>query len=174
MVRSSPLVQGRLGALLRDGDCGAITPRSFSSIVSRVGTRRPRLVVLSVGLPKADNFSLYARVHAFSRIPVVFIADYGASVSRLGDVVLNKSTFVAGPCGATVLLTGVTSLLGGICPARRERRVICKSTILRLRSDDLSCRKRDMRLAGGRLGVLCCLFGGKKGVYSHKSVVRCL
>lgn len=121
VVRSSFAVRARLGALLSKGKCRMFTIASFSGAVRRLGRTTPRLIVLSVGLPKGGNFRVYSKVHAFSSVPVMFMADDGASVSRLGDVVLNKSTFVAGPCGPTVLLTGVTTLLGGTCHSPRAR-----------------------------------------------------
>ena len=102
--------------------------------------RPPDVVVLDVGLPDQDGFSLLARIRAESDVPVVMLTARGELDDRIRGLELGADDYIAKPFHFAELVARVRALL-----RRREPR----TDVLRVADVSLDARTREV-LRGGR------------------------
>ena len=102
--------------------------------------RPPDVVVLDVGLPDQDGFSLLARIRAESDVPVVMLTARGELDDRIRGLELGADDYIAKPFHFAELVARVRALL-----RRREPR----SDVLTVADVSLDARTREV-VRGGR------------------------
>jgi two-component system, OmpR family, response regulator MprA len=99
----------------------------------------PAVIILDVGLPDEDGFSLLGRIRGESDVPVVMLTARGEVDDRIRGLELGADDYIAKPFHFAELLARVRALL-----RRREPR----PTVLTVADVSLDARTREVRRAG--------------------------
>ena len=99
----------------------------------------PAVIILDVGLPDEDGFSLLGRIRGESDVPVVMLTARGEVDDRIRGLELGADDYIAKPFHFAELLARVRALL-----RRREPR----ATVLTVADVSLDARTREVRRAG--------------------------
>jgi two-component system response regulator MprA len=99
----------------------------------------PAVIILDVGLPDEDGFSLLGRIREESDIPVVMLTARGEVDDRIRGLELGADDYIAKPFHFAELLARVRALL-----RRREPR----PAVLTVADVSLDARTREVRRAG--------------------------
>ena len=76
-----------------------------------VGTHRPRLVVLDVGLPDLDGLEVCRRLRRSSAVPVIFLTARDTEVDRILGLELGADDYVTKPFSPPELVARVKAVL---------------------------------------------------------------
>ncbi len=125
---------------LRHEGYGVTTAATAAEGLHSLRVRRPDVLILDVGLPDEDGFSLLGRIRAESDVPVVMLTARGEVDDRIRGLELGADDYVAKPFHFAELLARVRALL-----RRREPR----PNVLRVADVSLDARTREV-LRGGR------------------------
>ena len=99
----------------------------------------PAVMILDVGLPDEDGFSLLGRIRSESDVPVVMLTARGEVDDRIRGLELGADDYIAKPFHFAELLARVRALL---------RRHEPRPTVLRVADVSLDARTREVHRAG--------------------------
>ena len=125
---------------LRDEGYAVLAAATAAEGLRALREQPPDVVVLDVGLPDEDGFSLLARIRAESDVPVVMLTARGELDDRIRGLELGADDYIAKPFHFAELVARVRALL-----RRRESR----PEVLRVADVSLDARTREV-LRGGR------------------------
>ncbi len=135
------------------------------------------LVLLSVVVKRVDKVHLTEVLGTSidaSSVPVVFYATHSSRSSVIGNLGLNTSSCVAGPCS----MEGIVTEIGAILEEASKRGMTRHGGSLSISKLSLSLSlgayrisNRRIGLAGGRFRLLTFLVTGGNGVYSESRVL---
>jgi DNA-binding response OmpR family regulator len=80
-------------------------------VAAAVGTHRPRLVVLDVGLPDIDGLEVCRRLRQTSAIPVIFLTARDTEIDRVLGLELGADDYVTKPFSPPELVARVKAVL---------------------------------------------------------------
>lgn len=167
VTRSRSNVHLAIGAFLRDRNCTISSFPGNSLLCSTFLSGRPSLIVLSIVVPKSDNFRVAGGVHSVDSIPVVVLATGSDSVSCTANVGLNDSSCFAGPFDTVTLGVHMGTVLHHVGVSRRHLPTHRRRTALQVNSVRVSLTtvsigrgKISLGLAPGRCGIFICLVRG--------------
>jgi len=112
-----------------------------------VDRRRPRFVVLDLGLPDVDGFDLCRRLRDFADLPILILTARDEEVDRVIGLELGADDYVTKPFSPRELVARVRAVLRRAEPASRESPVI---EVGALRVDP---RTRSATLAGAPVAL---------------------
>jgi DNA-binding response OmpR family regulator len=121
---------------LRDEGYRVATAATAGAGMRALREHAPAVVILDVGLPDEDGFSLLARLRSESDVPVVMLTARGEVDDRIRGLELGADDYIAKPFHFAELLARVRALL-----RRREPR----PDVLRVADVSLDSRTREAR-----------------------------
>jgi two-component system response regulator MprA len=121
---------------LRDEGYRVATAATAGAAMRALREHAPAVVILDVGLPDEDGFSLLARLRGQSDVPVVMLTARGEVDDRIRGLELGADDYIAKPFHFAELLARVRALL-----RRREPR----PDVLRVADVSLDARTREVR-----------------------------
>jgi two-component system response regulator MprA len=121
---------------LRDEGYRVSTAATAGDGMRKLREHTPAVVILDVGLPDEDGFSLLARLRGESDVPVVMLTARGEVDDRIRGLELGADDYIAKPFHFAELLARVRALL-----RRREPR----PDVLRVADVSLDGRTREVR-----------------------------
>ena len=121
---------------LRDEGYRVATAATAAEGMRALREQAPAVVILDVGLPDEDGFSLLARFRGESDVPVVMLTARGEVDDRIRGLELGADDYIAKPFHFAELLARVRALL-----RRREPR----ADVLRVADVSLDSRTREVR-----------------------------
>jgi DNA-binding response OmpR family regulator len=121
---------------LRDEGYRVATAATAGAAMRALREHAPAVVILDVGLPDEDGFSLLARLRGQSDVPVVMLTARGEVDDRIRGLELGADDYIAKPFHFAELLARVRALL-----RRREPR----PDVLRVADVSLDSRTREAR-----------------------------
>lgn len=124
---------------LRDEGYAVLAAATAAEGLRALREQPPDVVVLDVGLPDEDGFSLLARIRAESDVPVVMLTARGELDDRIRGLELGADDYIAKPFHFAELVARVRALL-----RRREPR----PDVLTVADVSLDARTREVRRGG--------------------------
>ena len=121
---------------LREEGYGVATAATAGDGLRALRKQAPAIVILDVGLPDEDGFSLLGRLRAESDVPVVMLTARGEVYDRVRGLELGADDYIAKPFHFAELLARVRALL-----RRREPR----PDVLTVADVSLDARTREVR-----------------------------
>ena len=121
---------------LREEGYGVATAATAGDGLRALRKQAPAIVILDVGLPDEDGFSLLGRLRAESDVPVVMLTARGEVDDRIRGLELGADDYIAKPFHFAELLARVRALL-----RRREPR----PDVLTVADVSLDARTREVR-----------------------------
>jgi DNA-binding response OmpR family regulator len=164
----------RLG--LAGDDLRVVTARDVAGGLSALERETPDLVILDVGLPGGDGFSLLGRIRTSSDVPVIMLTARGEVADRVTGLELGADDYVAKPFHLEELVARVRAHLRRREVDRADRPA---TGVLRAGDVSLDVGTRRAERAGRRLeltarefDLLALLVGEPERVHSKVSILE--
>lgn len=111
IIEDDPAVRDEL-ALLLDSEGYQVFPvADFSGVPEQAGRAGPDLILLDLGLPGRDGFSLCADIRKRSGAPVIFVTGRDSAMDELRALSMGGDDYITKPYHLPVLLARVKAVL---------------------------------------------------------------
>lgn len=111
IVEDDPAIREELALLLGNEGYRAQVVTDFASVPAQVEESKPDLLLLDLGLPGRDGFSLCAEVRRRSAVPVVFVTSRDSAMDELRALSLGGDDYITKPYNIPVLLARIKAVL---------------------------------------------------------------
>lgn len=119
-VEDEPDIELALGMLFRRAGYDFVSAADGRSGLRLVHEQRPDLVVLDIGLPGLDGWSVLERLRDIADVPVLLLTAHGHEIDKVRGLRAGADDYLTKPFANTELLARVEALLRRSPPGRGE------------------------------------------------------
>ena len=139
----------RLGFDLQWREVEVIGAGSGEAALDAVERKRPDIVLLDLGLPDVDGFTVLTRIRAFSDVPVVILSARDDAMDKVKGLELGADDYVTKPFNHLELMARVRAVLRRLdMPAPASRAPAFRSGDL-----EVDFQGQEARIAGERIDL---------------------
>ena len=121
IIEDDPAIREELALLLKNEGYAPLAITEFTDVPDQAARERPDLILLDIGLPGKDGFSLCAALRKAISAPVIFVTSRDAGVDEVRALSLGGDDYITKPYSVPVLLARIKAVLrrtrGGPEPA---------------------------------------------------------
>lgn len=111
IIEDEPDVREELAFLLNNEGYRTIVVQDFTGIPEQIAGNTPDLVLLDLGLPGRDGFSLCADIRSKTAVPVIFVTSRSTAMDELRALSLGGDDYITKPYNIPVLLAHIKAVL---------------------------------------------------------------
>lgn len=111
IIEDDPAVRDELAFLLNNEGYQAAAIKDFAAIPEQVAENAPDLILLDLGLPVRDGFSLCADIRRITGVPVIFVTSRDSAMDELRALSLGGDDYITKPYNIPVLLARIRTVL---------------------------------------------------------------
>ncbi len=174
ILEDDPVIREELALLLENEGYLARTVTDFSSAVEQVCQTGPDLVLLDVGLPGRDGFSLCAELRRASDAPVIFVTSRDSALDELRALSLGGDDYITKPYNIPVLLARVKAVLRRRGGAPDPELLEAAGLTLSLTRGTASAGERSVELTRNELRILAHLMRRPGEIVSRADLIEAL
>jgi two-component system, OmpR family, alkaline phosphatase synthesis response regulator PhoP len=141
VVDDEPNIADLVELYLRRDGYRVVKATRGEEVAAAVGTHRPRLVVLDVGLPDIDGLEVCRRLRQTSTIPVIFLTARDTEIDRVLGLELGADDYVTKPFAPPELVARVKAVL------RRADGTAAVPELVQLGDLTIDVGRREVRIA---------------------------
>ena len=175
MIEDNPTIREELALLLENEGYTPIAVTNFVDIPEQTAFEHPDLILLDIGLPGQDGFSLCAALRKVTSAPVIFVTSRDAGVDEVRALSLGGDDYITKPYSIPVLLARIKAVLrrGG---SRSEPADLLETGGLRLQmaKGTVSANGKTAELTRNELQILACLMTHPGQIVSRADLIEAL
>ena len=175
IVEDDQAIREELALLLENEGYAPIVGEDFSTILEQAGRECPDLVLLDVGLPGRDGFSLCANLRKSVKAPVIFVTSRSSSLDEVRALSLGGDDYITKPYSVPVLLARIKAVLrrsgGG---AEQADLLEAGELRLSLTKGSVSSGGKAAELSRNELQILACLMTHAGQIVSRADLIDVL
>ena len=111
VIEDDTAIQEELALLLENEGYMPLVVTNFTDIPGQAVLERPDLILLDIGLPGRDGFSLCAALRKAVSAPVIFVTSRDASTDEVRALSLGGDDYITKPYSVPVLLARIKAVL---------------------------------------------------------------
>jgi DNA-binding response OmpR family regulator len=146
VVDDEPNIADLVELYLRRDGYRVVKVSAGEDVPAAVGTHRPRLVVLDVGLPDIDGLEVCRRLRQTSAIPVIFLTARDTEIDRVLGLELGADDYVTKPFSPPELVARVKAVL------RRADGAAATAELLQVGEVTIDLGRREVRVGDEAVG----------------------
>jgi two-component system, OmpR family, response regulator len=124
VIEDDEAIGALVGTYLERAGFEVVRERSGEGGVDAVERRRPRVVVLDLGLPDVDGFDLCRRLRGGADVPILILTARDEEADRIIGLELGADDYITKPFSPRELVARVRAVLRRAEPGSPESRVI--------------------------------------------------
>lgn len=175
VVEDDPAIREELGILLKNEGYVPFLVTDFDDVPAQGARERPDLVLLDIGLPGRDGFSLCAALRKEVPAPVIFVTSRDSGADEVRALSLGGDDYVTKPYSVPVLLARIRAVLrrGGVLPEAAD---VLEAGGLRLSLTKATASHggETVELSRNELKILACLMGNPGKIVSRADLIDAL
>ena len=174
IIEDEPAVREELALVLANEGYEALPVTDFGTASEQARRERPDLILLDVGLPGWDGFSLCAALRKAVPAPVIFVTSRDSGADEVRALSLGGDDYIAKPYSVPVLLARIKAVL------RRSGAVGSTDTVeaaglrLSLTKGTLTAAGKTVELTRNELQIMACLMGQAGQIVSRAELLDAL
>ena len=175
IIEDDPAIREELALLLENEGYTALVIKRFTDIPAQAAQEQPNLILLDIGLPGKDGFSLCAALRKAVPAPVIFVTSRDASADEVRALSLGGDDYITKPYSVPVLLARIKAVLrrnsGG-----PERADLLEAGELRLSLTKglVASGGKAVELSRNELQILACLMVHTGQIVSRADLIDAL
>lgn len=111
IIEDDPSTRQELAFLLSNEGYCPVPVLDFTDIIGQAAQSRPDLVLLDIGLPGTDGFSLCAELRKSGDVPIIFVTSRDSGMDEVRALGLGGDDYVTKPINVPVLFARIRSVL---------------------------------------------------------------
>ena len=175
IIEDDPAIREELTLLLKNEGYTPLAITEFTDIPGQAARERPDLILLDIGLPGRDGFSLCAALRKAAPSPVIFVTSRDAGADEVRALSLGGDDYITKPYSVPVLLARIKAVLrrGG---GGSEQTDLLEAGGLRLSLTKgvVSSSEKAVELSRNELQILACLMVHTGQIVSRADLIDAL
>lgn len=174
IVEDDPAIRDELALLLGNEGYLALPVTGFDRVPEQVKDAGADLVLLDLGLPGRDGFSLCADIHRVSAAPIIFVTSRDSAMDELRALSLGGDDYITKPYNIPVLLARIKAVLRRSGGTAEPETLEAGGLRLDLAKGRVSAGGRTAELTRNELRILAHLMGHPGQIVSRADLIEAL
>lgn len=174
IIEDDAAIREELELLLNNEGYRALPVTDFTGVPGQVSAAAPDLILLDLGLPGRDGFSLCADIRRVSAAPVIFVTSRDSAMDELRALSLGGDDYITKPYNIPVLLARVKAVLRRGGAAAEADTLEAGGLRLCLSKGVVSAGERTAELTRNELKILAYLMARPGEIVSRADLIDTL
>ncbi|MEH2957438.1 response regulator transcription factor [Candidatus Merdisoma sp. JLR.KK006] len=175
VIEDDTAIQEELALLLENEGYTPLVVTNFTDILGQVVLERPDLILLDIGLPGRDGFSLCAALRKAVSAPIIFVTSRDAGVDEVRALSLGGDDYITKPYSVPVLLARIKAVLRRSLDEPEPADVLEAGELrLSLTKGVVSANRKTAELTRNELQILACLMAHTGQIVSRADLIDAL
>ena len=174
IIEDDAAIREELELLLNNEGYRALPMSDFTGVPGQVSAAAPDLILLDLGLPGRDGFSLCADIRRVSAAPVIFVTSRDSAMDELRALSLGGDDYITKPYNIPVLLARVKAVLRRGGAAEEADTLEAGGLRLCLSKGVVSAGERTAELTRNELKILAYLMARPGEIVSRADLIDAL
>lgn len=174
IIEDDAAIREELELLLNNEGYRALPVTDFTGVPGQVSAAAPDLILLDLGLPGRDGFSLCADIRRVSAAPVIFVTSRDSAMDELRALSLGGDDYITKPYNIPVLLARVKAVLRRGGAAEEADTLEAGGLRLCLSKGVVSAGERTAELTRNELKILAYLMARPGEIVSRADLIDTL
>lgn len=174
IIEDDPATREELALLLENEGYLPYTVTEFTDIPAQAVSACPDLILLDIGLPGRDGFSLCAGLRRAVSAPVIFVTSRDSGLDEIRALSLGGDDYITKPYNIPVLLARVKAVLRRSGRAAEPEALETGGLSLHLAKGIVSAGEKTAALTRNELQILACLMARAGEIVSRADLIEAL
>ena len=175
VIEDDTAIQEELALLLENEGYMPLVVTNFTDIQGQAVLERPDLILLDIGLPGRDGFSLCAALREAVSAPVIFVTSRDASTDEVRALSLGGDDYITKPYSVPVLLARIKAVLRRSSGEPEPADVLEAGGLrLSLTKGVVSANGKTAELTRNEIQILACLIARMGQIVSRADLIDAL
>ena len=175
VIENDTAIQEELALLLENEGYMPLVVTNFTDIPGQAVLERPDLILLDIGLPGRDGFSLCAALRKAVSAPVIFVTSRDASTDEVRALSLGGDDYITKPYSVPVLLARIKAVLRRSSGEPEPADILEAGGLrLSLTKGVVSANGKTAELTRNELQILACLMAHTGQIVSRADLIDAL
>ena len=174
IIEDDPAIREELALLLENEGYTALVIKRFTDIPAQAAQEHPNLILLDIGLPGKDGFSLCAALRKVVPAPVIFVTSRDASADEVRALSLGGDDYITKPYSVPVLLARIKAVLRRSGGPEQADLLEAGELRLSLTKGVVSSGGKAVELSRNELQILACLMVRTGQIVSRADLIDAL
>ena len=174
IVEDDPAIREELALLLENEGYTPLVITEFTDVLGQAAQEGPDLILLDIGLPGKDGFSLCAALRKAIPAPVVFVTSRDAGMDEVRALSLGGDDYITKPYSVPVLLARIKAVLRRSGATDGTDVLEAAGLCLSLTKGTVSASGQTAELTRNELQILACLMAHAGQIVSRADLIETL
>lgn len=175
VIEDDTAIQEELALLLENEGYMPLVVTNFTDIPGQAVLERPDLILLDIGLPGRDGFSLCAALRKAVSAPVIFVTSRDASTDEVRALSLGGDDYITKPYSVPVLLARIKAVLRRSSGEPESADILEAGGLrLSLTKGVVSANGKTAELTRNEIQILACLIARMGQIVSRADLIDAL
>ena len=175
VIEDDTAIQEELALLLENEGYMPLVVTNFTDIQGQAVLERPDLILLDIGLPGRDGFSLCAAMRKAIPVPIIFVTSRDAGVDEVRALSLGGDDYITKPYSVPVLLARIKAVLRRSSGEPEPADVLEAGGLrLSLTKGVVSANGKTAELTRNEIQILACLIARMGQIVSRADLIDAL
>ena len=175
VIEDDTAIQEELALLLENEGYTPLVVTNFTDILGQAVLERPDLILLDIGLPRRDGFSLCAALRKAVSAPIIFVTSRDAGVDEVRALSLGGDDYITKPYSVPVLLARIKAVLRRSSGEPEPADTLEAGGLrLSLTKGVVSANGKTAELTRNELQILACLMAHTEQIVSRADLIDAL
>ena len=174
IIEDDPAIREELALLLENEGYTTLVIKRFTDIPAQAAQEHPNLILLDIGLPGKDGFSLCAALRKAVPAPVIFVTSRDAGADEVRALSLGGDDYITKPYSVPVLLARIKAVLRRSGGPEQADLLEAGELRLSLTKGVVSSGGKAVELSRNELQILACLMVHTGQIVSRGDLIDAL
>ena len=174
IIEDDPAIREELALLLENEGYTTLVIKRFTDIPAQAAQEHPSLILLDIGLPGKDGFSLCAALREAIPAPVIFVTSRDAGADEVRALSLGGDDYITKPYSVPVLLARIKAVLRRSGGPEQADLLEAGEMRLSLTKGVVSSSEKAVELSRNELQILACLMVHTGQIVSRADLIDAL
>ena len=174
IIEDDPAIREELALLLENEGYTPLVITRFTDIPAQAAQEHPDLILLDIGLPGKDGFSLCAALRKVVPAPIIFVTSRDAGADEVRALSLGGDDYITKPYSVPVLLARIKAVLRRSGGPEQADLLEAGELRLSLTKGVVSSGGKAVELSRNELQILACLMVHTGQIVSRADLIDAL
>lgn len=174
IIEDDPAIRDELVLILTNEAYSALAITDFLQVLEQIRNSKPDLILLDLGLPNRDGFSLCADIHKVSNVPIIFVTSRDSALDELRALSLGGDDYITKPYNISVLLARIKAVLRRSGSTAESDTLTANGLSLSLTKGIITSGTHTAELSRNEIKILAYLMNHPKEIVSRADLIETL